>query len=91
MTEPTATTDLLDVLADDPATADVPVAALLDVARNDAPGDRMPHIALALAAGRIDRWRRTGDVSQIDTAQAIIAVARCHRYTFAALQAEVMR
>ena len=97
----TTTVDLLDVLAADPATADVPVAALLDVAPFFG-GEQSQRIALSLgnvaaATMRIAlslAWGSLGPdrtEASIDRAFAAVALARCRPATFAAIRAEVTR
>lgn len=82
----TATTvDLLDVLAGDPATRDVTVSALLDVAAFFG-AEQSQRIALSLAWGSLGPDRTE---ASIDRAYAAVALARCRPITFAVLRAEV--
>ena len=83
----TTTVDLLDVLAADPATADVPVAALLDAAPFFG-AEQSQRIALSLAWGSLGPGRTE---ASIDRAFAAVALARCRPETFAAIRAEVTR
>ena len=84
----TATTvDLLDVLAGDPATRDVPVSALLAAAPFFG-AEQSQLIALSLAWGSLGPDRTE---ASIDRAFAAVALARCRPATFAAIRAEVTR
>lgn len=83
----TTTVDLLDVLAADPATADVPVAALLYVAAFFG-AEQSQRIALSLAWWSLGPDRTE---ASIDRAYAAVALTRCRPATFAAIRAEVTR
>lgn len=83
----TTTVDLLDVLAADPATRDVPVAALLAAAPFFG-AEQSQRIALSLAWGSLGPDRTE---ASIDRAYAALALARCRPITFAVLHAEVTR